>query len=169
MASYTAIASRIGPEGTADKLALMEAYAHRWARDPRVQAAARQITSRCSSRSDDCVQAIEAHCARLPYRLEPDDVIRDPLDTLALGGDCDDFSVLVCALCLAIGIPARPQAVTDPDGVIFHVRALVGLPPAAPHLCYAIDPVFWSERAWNLHGYQCALDPRQLVPVPGSR
>lgn len=166
MADHTSIASRLGPEGTADKLALMEAYAHRWARDTAIQRAARQIVSRCSSRSDECVAAIEAHCARLPYRLEADDILRDPIDTLAHGGDCDDLTVLVCALCEALGIPSKPQAVTDGNGVIFHVRALVGLPPNRPRFCYAVDPVFWSEKAWNLHGYQCELDPRKLIPVP---
>ena len=165
MAELSSIASRIGPAGTADKLALMVAYAERWARDSGVQTLARQVCASCGSRSDECVQAIERFAARLPYRLEPDDILRDPLDTAKLGGDCDDLTVLVCSLALALGIPARPQAVTDTEGVIFHVRALVGLPPNRPRFEYAIDPVFWSERAWNLTGYRTDLDPRKMIPV----
>lgn len=165
MTTMTSIANRIGPAGTADKLALMDAYAQRWARERPIQDLAREVTAGCGSRSDACVEAIERWCSRLPYRLEPGDILREPLDTARLGGDCDDLTVLVCALCIALGIPAVAQAVADPAGVIFHVRALVALPPTRPRWHYAIDPVYWSERAWGLAGMDTDLDPRRLMPI----
>ena len=143
------IPSRVGKAGTADKLALLYAEAARCAKDPAVQDLALSICKDAGSRARGCVQAIEAFASQLPYRHEPADVLRHPLQVAEKGGDCDDLTLLVGSLLLALNIPFEPEIVADEQCVAFHVRAVAGLPPSRPTIGYAIDPVKWSERLWH--------------------
>lgn len=143
------VPSRMGPAGTADKLALIYAEAQRCAKLPGIQTLALKICQSVGSRSLLCVQAIEAWASKLPYRHEPEDVLRNPLEVAQYGGDCDDLTLLVGSLLLALNIPFEPEIVADDACVAFHVRAVAGLPVANPTQGYAIDPVMWTEREWH--------------------
>ena len=155
----TDLRTRSGMDGTGDKLALIEAEIVRNSKRPEVDRLAREVCRHVGNRSDDVVCAIERWCRKRPYRLEPDDVLRDPLDTAARGGDCDDLVILAGAMIRALGIPCRPQCLAHPDGNAFHVRLLVALPPGRPAAWYIVDPVTTSERDWHLAG----LDVRGLT------
>ena len=156
------VPTRVGPPGTADKLALMHAEALKHAQDPRLRRLALKICQGRGSRATRCVQAldefaekiakaqsIEAWASQLEYRYEFEDDLRHPLLTSAAGGDCDDMVVLVGALLISLGIAFEPEIVADDQCVAFHVRAVAGLPPARPTKGYAIDPVKYSERLWH--------------------
>ena len=169
------VPSRVGPDGTADKLALLYAEAQRCAKLPGMQTLALNICEAAGYSAQSCVeaieewaqknqptnsgvsrsrdfafvQAIEAWAALRKYRHEPGDDLRLPEFVRHVGGDCDDLTLLVGALLLALGIPFQPQIVADDRCVAFHVRAVAGLPPGRPTEGYVIDPVYWTEREWN--------------------
>lgn len=152
------VPSRVGPPGTADKLALLYAEAQRCAKLPAVQDLALWVCRAAGSNALACVQAIEAWASQLPYRHEPADVLRNPMKVAEYGGDCDDLTLLVGSLLLALNIPFEPEIVADDQCVAFHVRAVAGLPPSKPTAGYVIDPVLWTEREWQ-----------RPVPVPLDR
>ncbi len=143
------VPSRIGPNGTADKLALLYADAEKAAQEDAVQKLALSVCSPANSSPLQCVQEIERFASQVRYRGEPKDRLRHPLETAEKGGDCDDQALLVGALLIAIGIPFEPEIVADDQCVAFHVRAVAGLPPFRPTVGYAIDSVKWSEQVWN--------------------
>lgn len=143
------VPTRLGPPGTADKLALIYAEAERCAELPAIQDLALTICQGCGSGGQACVEAIEAWASQIDYRHEPKDILRDPLVVAEKGGDCDDLTLLVGSLLLALNIPFEPEIVADDACVAFHVRAVAGLPPGKPTIGYVIDPVLWTERAWH--------------------
>jgi hypothetical protein len=143
------VPTRVGPAGTADKLSLLFAEAERCSELPEIQALALRVCKGAGSRAQACVEAIEAWASQIDYRHEPKDRLRDPLQTAEAGGDCDDLTLLVGSLLMALKIPFEPEIVADDQCVAFHVRAVAGLPPHNPTIGYVIDPVLWTEREWN--------------------
>lgn len=147
---YVAMQPRTGLEGALDRMGLCDAMATRAALDAEVQRLALGVCVGVSSRSDDQVAAIELFLAKIPYRREPADILRDPMQVARYGGDCDDLAILGLALLRALSIPCVPQLMTFRDGEAFHIRLAALLPPVNPQYAYAIDPVRFSEAEWQL-------------------
>ena len=136
-----------GDDGTAQTLALMwqkvrgldldeqgrpsqEGDTH-----PGVRAFALQATRDCSARDDwQQAQALyyAVQCA-VPFRGEKDEQVQTPWLTLGAGhpeyagGDCDDMTVLLCALMSSLGIPATIRTEDYNGRGYAHVYARVGL------------------------------------------
>lgn len=101
-----------------------------------------------SSRADDQAAAWTHFVKNLPYRREPVEILRNPLETAKYGGDCDDLVVLLLAGWLALSLECHAEIIADADGNGFHIRALCGFPVLKPELWVAVDPVSQSEAAW---------------------
>jgi len=56
----------------------------------------------------------------------------------ARGGDCDDHTILICAMLSSIGYITGAKVVAG-DGKSWHIYALVGLPRANPTYVLALD------------------------------
>ena len=160
-AGYVEIPTRSGLQGALDKLISVDKLADHHRFDRRVQALALSVCGNAGSGSDAQVRAIEEFCAALPYRREPADIFREPLQVAGLlpgppgmawpkGGDCDDIVLLALALLRALSIPCEGQLFCDADGEAFHIRAVAYLPPGQPRYAYVFDPVFLSEAQWHL-------------------
>lgn len=162
---HVAITPRGGLDGALDRLALVDAAATLAALDREVQELTLRVCRSCSSRSDEQVAAIEAFVVGLPYRREPEDMLRPALQTARDGGDCDDLTLLCLAMLRAVDMLCVPQLMVTADGNAFHIRAAVYLPPLDPQYLYPIDPVRFSEAQWalvNIPADQWKLDQSRL-------
>lgn len=167
---YTGYEGRFGLDGTVDKMVLVERMGQVFGHDRRLQELVLKQLSGVGSAADEQVLALEQWLCSLPYRREPGEVLRSPLETAKYGGDCDDFVVLTIAAATALGLPAKAEVIADAAGNGFHIRALVGLPPLSPSYWVIIDPVYRSEPQWamaNRSISQSSLKFRQTTPTPG--
>ena len=163
---YNAVNTRGKHTGAVDKLALMEAMAHKWAQDRNYGEAVLAILRGCDNAADAQVACLEKYFSALPYRREYNEIYRSPTEVVGdprkgaagrgLGGDCDDLSIAFAAALNHLSIPVYLEIAADQDGWGFHVRCRVGLPPTHPTSWAIIDPVWRSEREWAMIG----RDPR---------
>ena len=147
---YSLTPTRTGLEGIIDKIVLIEEMGGKYAQNRDVQDAVLEAVGSSDSPADDQLLAWEKALEKLPYRREPGEILRNPVDTLKHGGDCDDLTVLAIAGARALGLPAMAEVVADSNLDGFHVRALVGLPPLNPEFWVVLDPVCWSEPKWAM-------------------
>ena len=147
---YALSATRAGLDGILDKKALIEAMAEKYSVNRDMQDLVLNVVRGASSAADDQLWAWERHLESLPYRREPGEILRNPIDTAKVGGDCDDLTVLALAGCMALGIPCEAEVVADSNMRGFHVRAVAALPPINPKFTVVIDPVHRSEPEWAM-------------------
>lgn len=168
---YTGFASRRGLAGTVDKMALVESMGYQWGRNRKLQELVLRRLRGVGSAADAQVLALEQWLCSLPYRREPEEVLRSPLRTLSGdGGDCDDMVVATIAAATALALPAKAEVIADDRGNGFHIRALVGLPPLNPSYWVIIDPVYRSEPQWAMANRNILASQDQFVqtkPVSG--
>ena len=101
------------------------------AEHPQVRDFALEATANCPDR-DDWAQARAIYQAvkeRIRFRGERGETVQNPVLTLKWqAGDCDDFTTLICAMLMSIGIPARIQTVSLPGHRDYrHVYAVAGI------------------------------------------
>lgn len=101
------------------------------AEHPQVRDFALQATANCPDR-DDWAQARAIYQAvkdSIRFRGERGETVQTPVLTLQWqAGDCDDFTTLICAALLSIGIPSRIQTVSLPGHKDYrHVFPVVGI------------------------------------------
>jgi hypothetical protein len=79
------------------------------------------------------------------------DTYQHPKHTLGLnGGDCDDYSSLLCSLLLSLGIPCRLKVIQTKDSRDWnHIYAQGGLPRAAPTRWYSLDASVPKPFGWE--------------------
>ena len=150
--SYSLSATRNGEDGILDKIALIDAMAWKYAADRRLQTAVLRAVKAAGNGADEQVAAWERYLESLPYRRELDEILRDPLESLEVGGDCDDLALLALAGLRALAIPCEAEVISDSEGNGFHIRVLAGLPPLNPEVAVVIDPVYRSEPQWAMKG-----------------
>jgi hypothetical protein len=136
---------------TATKVALANAMAAEYATKRSFQELLLRKLKNTPSAADEQVLAIEKILDRLPYRREPVEMLRNPEESIDVGGDCDDLATLAVACLTAVAIPSEVQAVEDSEFGGFHLRAVCYLPPTSPEYQIVIDPVFRSEREWTMY------------------
>ena len=166
---YSPYLSRAGLEGTVDKMVLIEQMGVKYGHDRRLQELVLSLLRNVGSAADDQLAALSTWLESLPYRREPSEIIRNPLQTAKNGGDCDDFAVLAIAAATAIGLPARAQVVATSGGEGFHIRTLVGLPPMDPTIWVIVDPVYRSEPKWAMANRDLGAVSRRFRTVPKGK
>lgn len=79
------------------------------------------------------------------------DTYQHPKHTLGLnGGDCDDYSSLLCSLLLSLGIPCRLKVIRTRDSREWnHIYAQGGLPRANPTRWYTLDASVAKPFGWE--------------------
>jgi hypothetical protein len=157
MDGYAEVPTRPAWEGTADKLALCEAMATKYSTNRAFAEKVLQVVANAGNAADQQAACWAAFVESLPYRREPGEVLRDPLETTGLGsrgagGDCDDLVVVLLAGMRALAIPCYAEVMTKSDGQAFHIRGRVGLPPLNPQTWAIVDPVWKSEAEWAMQG-----------------
>ena len=157
MDGYAEVPTRPSWEGTADKIALCEAMATRYSSNRAFAEKVLQVVAQAGNAADQQAACWAAYIESLPYRREPGEVLREPLQTVGLsergaGGDCDDLVVALMAGMRALAIPCYAEVLVNPDGRAFHIRARVGLPPLNPQTWAVVDPVWRSEAEWSMAG-----------------
>ena len=150
MNGYSEVPTRPRREGVADKLALVEAMADKYAVDRPFAERVLQVVRHADNGADQQVSAWCQFVENLPYRREPHEVFRCPTETVKVGGDCDDLVITLLAGLRSLSIPARAEILSSPEGWAFHIRARVGLPPLHPVAWLVVDPVWRSERQWAM-------------------
>ena len=99
----------------------------------------------------------------IAYRNDPYfmDTFDYPMETVRLrAGDCDDMSILIASLALAIGIPARYIIVSDdPSTEPSHVYAELYIEQA----WVPLDPVMDKGFGWN--NYSPYVTKRWVIPI----
>lgn len=138
-------------DATIQKLSLANALANEYSVRRSFQEIVLRILANAESSPDNQLIAIEKYIDSLPYRREPIEILRNPEETLAFGGDCDDLATAFVACALAVAIPAEVQGIENEKFGGFHLRALAYLPPDNPEFALAFDPVFRSEREWVMY------------------
>ncbi len=115
--------------------------------------------------------------AELPYRVREEEGIQPPLQTLAQGGSCRDFAVLLIEAVRTMGIAARfvsgylyvPAADEGGPGLIgggaTHAWAEIYLPGAG---WVQFDPTNALVGGQDLIRVAIARDPRAVSPIAGS-
>lgn len=164
MHGYANAPTRARTQGAEDKAALMEAMAAKYADDRDFSEFVMSKLADTGDGADKLVEAWAEFCESLPYRREPGEVYRDPMRVVQSGGDCDDLTIVFVAGCLAVGVPAKVEILTNEEGWGFHVRARVGLPPHAPEVWAVVDPVWRSEKQWAMAN----RDPTETSLTPSS-
>lgn len=126
----------IACDSNEEAIDLLNAYARDDAADgPRVRALAGALAAWCDRAAPILGTTARALFARRAHALvrdgiayvdDPDQVYRSSDVTLALAaGNCVNSARVVCALCLAAGVPARIVGVRDADGEIAHACAQI--------------------------------------------
>lgn len=159
---YTLSATRPGIAGILDKKALIEAMAEKYSADKRLQDIVLRAVRNSPSAADQQLLAWERFLEKIQYRREPGEILRNPVETAELGGDCDDMTLLAISGCLALGIPAMPEVIADSRGQGFHIRCVAMLPPTNPQFTVVIDPVYRSEPEWAMAGRDLGLASAQF-------
>jgi transglutaminase-like putative cysteine protease len=130
--------------------------------DPDVYAFARAaVAQRCGDRwctpEKDNLREMEAifNAIRNQVRYTSDilgiDTYQNPGRTLRMrSGDCDDYSSLVCASLLSLGIPCRFKVIRTKDASEWnHIYAQGGLPRANPQRWYTLDASVNKPFGWE--------------------
>jgi hypothetical protein len=94
----------------------------------------------------------------------------------ARGGDCDDHTILICAMLSSIGYVTGAKVVAG-DGKSWHIYALVGLPRANPTYVLALDTtqpgsfVGWEPDLHRHRAYeiQTTFDRGRHTPIRKNR
>ena len=130
--------------------------------DPKVYGFARRVVNqKCGDNwcipEKDNLKEMEAifKAVRKNVRYTSDilgvDTYQHPKHTLGLnGGDCDDYSSLLCSLLLSLGIPCRLKVIRTRDAKEWnHIYAQGGLPRAAPTRWYSLDASVPKPFGWE--------------------
>jgi hypothetical protein len=167
---YGISATRLGMDGIMDKMSLIEATADKYSQNREIQELVLKTLKNVGSAADEQLYAWEKFLEGLPYRREPGEILRNPIQTAKYGGDCDDLTILAIAGAKALGLPAQAEVVADSHQNGFHVRAVVGLPPLNPKEGIIIDPVHRSEPQWAMEGrnLDSAFQKFHSVPLKGK-
>ena len=117
-----------GVNATKRTLAVMVDLVRQYKTDMNVRSTAIQLTSLCQPKDRRCELTQLQHFVRDSIRYVGDvdgvETVQTPVATLRLGaGDCDDKSVLLCALAASIGFATRFCAVGVRGGDFSHVMA----------------------------------------------
>ena len=148
-ANIATTVERTPQQACVDKLVAVAAMAQNFAEESReFQELVLSTVGAASSRADDQAAAWANFCKSLPYRREPVEILRNPLETAKYGGDCDDLVVLLLAGWMALSLTCEPEIIADADNNGFHIRARIGFPVLSPQLWVVVDPVSQSEAAW---------------------
>lgn len=148
-ANIATTVERTPQQACVDKLVAVAAMAQNFAEESReFQELVLSKVGGASSRSDDQAAAWANFVKGLPYRREPVEILRNPLETAKYGGDCDDLVTLLLAGWMALSLTCEPEIIADAEGNGFHIRARIGFPVLAPELWVVVDPVSQSEAAW---------------------
>lgn len=157
------------------KAALRElaALAYRNVAAPKIQLAAKQLTTDCPARDDACeLRAIydaikygdprvEGLAKGLRYVSDPRRVdlfiapgrLMEMCEAGGCGGDCDDHAALMAALCAAIGFKVGLRAwgpSPQQGGELKHVYAVAGFPKGNPTEVVGLDTtVDNAEVGWE--------------------
>jgi Transglutaminase-like superfamily len=120
---------RSGDAGVTDTLKLMAQIARQYKADPFIRQTSARIVQTCPPKNDLCeVAALQSWVAsNIRYTQDVLDVetIQTPDYTLQEGyGDCDDQSVLLATLLMAVGIPAAYCALGTGGGPFSHVMTV---------------------------------------------
>jgi len=161
---YLSVPTRVGREGSLDKAALATALAEWTASTNRdFLYFVRNKVKDCKSAEDQADKWFEFVTSRT-YTREFGDVFSHPKDTVEVGGDCDDLTVLLMAGLLAIGIPTVAEVI-EVDGNGVHIRARVGFPPHNPPRDFSkwkiYDSTKVSEPIWA--GVDGGSDPKMVT------
>lgn len=148
---YLSVPTRVGREGALDKAALATALAEWTAGYNRdFLYFVRNTVKDCKSAEDQADKWFE-FCKSRTYTRELGDVFAHPKDTIDVGGDCDDLTMLVMAGLMAIGIPTIAEVI-EVNGHGVHIRARAGFPPHNPPRDYnkwkIFDSTKESEPVW---------------------
>lgn len=162
---YALSATRSGVEGIVDKQALIEAMAEKYSANKKLQDIVLNAVRNAGNGADEQLYAWERWLEKLPYRREPGEILRNPLECAKLGGDCDDLTLLAMAGCKALGIPCMSEVVTDSERNGFHIRCVAALPPLNPSFTVVIDPVYRSEPQWAMAETDKALASQKFTGV----
>jgi len=88
-------------------------------------------------------------------REGPDDTYQHPARTLEWGGgDCDDYTIVLCALLIVLGYPVKMRTMWlrdnrgKPHKSWGHIMMLVGLPPRAPTGWLPLDGSLGQPAGW---------------------
>jgi hypothetical protein len=120
---------RSGDAGVTDTLKLMAQLARQYKVDPLIRQTSARIVQPCQAKDDLAEAGALQNWVRSNIRYVGDvldvETIQTPDYTLRERyGDCDDQSVLLATLLLAIGIPAAYCAVGTDGGPFCHVLAV---------------------------------------------
>lgn len=124
-------------------------------RHPIIRSEAAWLVSDCPDRSDGCEIAKVFWYVKGNVRYTGDiagiDTYQVPWRTLQLrAGDCDDASVLICAMLAAIGFQVGFRVISTTGQVWEHIYALIGVPKLAPtHVVPLDDTVPNSVPGWE--------------------
>lgn len=137
--------------------------------DPKVYGFARKVVNqKCGDNwcipEKDNLKEMEAifKAVRQNVRYTSDilgvDTYQHPKHTLGLnGGDCDDYSSLLCSLLLSLGIPCRLKVIRTKDAKEWnHIYAQGGLPRANPTRWYSLDASVPKPFGWEAPGSMVA-------------
>lgn len=85
------------------------------------------------------------------------DTYQHPVRTLEFGGgDCDDYTILLCSLYESVGFPTRLKVVRTKNSTDWnHIYGLVGMPPREPTKWMAADASLPVPFGWEA--------PRQMI------
>ena len=141
-----------GDAGTRATVSLMKQKAEgpEGAEHPGVRDFALQAVEGCPAR-DDWAQAEALYHAvknRVEFRGERAETLQTPWLTLQWGaGDCDDFTMLLVACLMSLGIPANIETISyGPVRDYRHVYALVGVRKDGKVTWRALDPTVANTR-----------------------
>lgn len=144
---YVSIPVRAGVDGFADKAALLDAEAWKWAQSQPIQQLALKLIVGAGNDAALAARKITAFVRARHYRREPGEIFRPADSTAIVGGDCDDLALLAAALLRAVGLPAKFEYSFRADGTAKHVW-IAYRAPAASQAWVTFDPVEASEYAW---------------------
>ena len=163
---YLEVPTRVGRDGALDKAALATSLAEWTASTNRdFLYFVRDKVKDCKSAEEQADKWFE-FCQSRTYTREFGDVFAHPKDTIEVGGDCDDLTMLLMSGLLAIGIPTIAEVI-EVDGNGVHIRARAGFPPHNPPKDYSkwkiYDSTKISEPIWA--GVTGGKDPRMVTTI----
>jgi transglutaminase-like putative cysteine protease len=147
MSEYVDIPVRLGSAGVADKDALLDAEASKWASSRWLQDFTLELVAPAGNDARAAARRICAFVGDRPYRREPGEIFRHPEHVARWGGDCDDLALLCVAMLRSVGLPARFAYAFTPNGSANHVWVQFRA-PAASSTWQDFDPVRQSELVW---------------------
>lgn len=161
--------TRYSVNGIEDRIRHLRERVDKGKTDPRVYSFARKVLNQkcgsnwCISEKDNLREMRALYDAvRKNVRYTSDilgvDTYQHPARTLELaGGDCDDFSSLMCSLLLSAGIPCRFKVIrTKGSREWNHIYAQGGLPRANPTKWITLDASVNMPFGWEAPSHMVA-------------